>query len=96
LKAPEKGERERINWLKLHLQSCLDREAEVVTVKGEVIYGRLAAFSVDTRPPFLILETEGSKIFVNLFRVERVRVAKEAQDSHPTEEAPMRIRGKTP
>ena len=78
-KAPEK---ERVNWLKLHLQSCLDREAEVVTVKGEAIYGRLAAFSVDTRPPFLILETEGSKIFVNLFRVERVRLAKEAQNLH--------------
>lgn len=92
-KAPEK---ERVNWLKLHLQSCLDREAEAVTVKGEVVYGRLAVFSVDTRPPFLILETEGSKIFVNLFRVERVRVAKEAQNLHPTEEAPMRVRGNTP
>jgi len=92
-KAPEK---ERVNWLKLHLQSCLDREAEVVTVKGDVIYGRLAAFSVDMRPPFLILEIEGSRMFVNLFRVERVRMAREAQNLHPTEEAPMRVRGNTP
>jgi|YelNatPaOPRAMG01_1025707.scaffolds.fasta_scaffold02042_7 hypothetical protein len=30
----ERGERERTGWLKLHLQSCLDREVEVVTVKG--------------------------------------------------------------
>jgi len=84
-KAPE---RERINWLKLHLQSCLDREAEVVTVKGEVIYGRLAAFSVDTRPPFLILETEGSKVFVNMFRVERLRVAKGAESGPKPGEIP--------
>ena len=92
-KAPEK---ERVNWLKLRLRSCLDREAEVVTVKGNVIYGRLAAFSVDTRPPFSILEIEGSKMFVNLFKVERVRMAREAQNLHPTEEAPMRVRGNTP
>ena len=30
----ERGKRERNGWLKLHLQSCLDREVEVVTVKG--------------------------------------------------------------
>jgi hypothetical protein len=81
LKAPERGERERTNWLKLHLQSSLDQQAEVVTVKGEVMYGRLIAFSVDTRPPFIILETEGSKVFINLFRVERLRVAK-GQEAH--------------
>jgi hypothetical protein len=83
-RAPERVERERANWLKMHLQLCLGREAEVVTVKGEAIYGRLAAFSVDVRPPFIILETENSKIFVNLFRVERFRVAKgqEAENTH--------------
>jgi hypothetical protein len=85
-------ERERVNWLKMHLQLCLDREAEVVTVKGEAIYGRLAAFSIDTRPPFIILETEGSKVFINLFRVERLRVAKgqEHQNTHQAREAAAR------
>jgi hypothetical protein len=88
-KPPEK---ERANWLKMHLQLCLDREAEVVTVKGEAIYGRLTAFSVDTRPPFIILETEGSKVFINLFRVERLRVAKgqEHQNAHQAGEAAAR------
>jgi hypothetical protein len=89
----ERGERERAGWLKLHLQSCLDREVEVVTVKGEAIYGRLVAFSVDVRPSFIILETENSKIFVNLFRVERLRAAKgqEAENTH--HQAPAGVLG---
>jgi len=70
------SERERIGWLRLHLQSCLDREVEVVTVKGEPIYGRLTGFSIDTKPPFIVVESNNSKIFINLFRVERIRVSR--------------------
>jgi hypothetical protein len=70
------SEKERIGWLKLHLQTCLDREVEVVMIKGEAVYGKLTGFSVDTRPPFIVIETENSKTLINLFRVERLRVAK--------------------
>jgi hypothetical protein len=70
------SEKERIGWLKLHLQTCIDREVEVVMIKGEVVYGKLTGFSVDTRPPFVIIETENSKYLINLFRIERLRVAK--------------------
>lgn len=65
---------ERLSWLKLHLQACMGREVEVVMFKGEPIYGKLAGFDLEARPSFIIIETDNSKIFVNLFRVERVRV----------------------
>jgi hypothetical protein len=45
-------------------------------IKGDAIYGKLTGFSVDTRPPFIVVETETSKIFVNLFRIERFRISK--------------------
>jgi len=67
---------ERVGWLKLHLQPCLDREIEVVMIRGEPIYGRLAGFSLDSRPPFIVVESNNSKVFINLFRVEKIRVSR--------------------
>jgi len=67
---------ERVGWLKLHLQSCLNREVEVVMIRGEPVYGRLTGFSLDSKPPFIMVESNNSKIFINLFRVERIRVSR--------------------
>ena len=45
-------------------------------IRGEPVYGRLTGFSLDSKPPFIMIESNNSKIFINLFRVERIRVSR--------------------
>jgi len=61
-------------WLKLHLQSCMDREVEVVMFRGEPLYGKLVGFDLTVKPPFIIIDSSSGKLFINLSRVERIRV----------------------
>lgn len=66
-------------WLKAHLQACLEKQVEVVLIKGEPIYGVLVGFNVESNP-FIIIVQEGNNLhFINLERVERVRVAMQNQ-----------------
>lgn len=62
------------DWVRAQLQTCLEKEVEVVTVKGEPIYGKLVAFSLDTNPNLIVIINNNSKHIINLSRVERIRV----------------------
>ncbi|MEM3921785.1 MAG: hypothetical protein QXG25_02745 [Nitrososphaerota archaeon] len=62
-------------WLKAHLQACLEKQVEVVLIKGEPIYGRLMGFDVESNPMLLIIQEGNNLHFINLERVERIRVA---------------------
>jgi len=63
------------SWIKAQLQSVLEKQVEVVMVRGEPIYGRLVAFSLDTKPAMIVVSSNSNKLFINLERVERIRVA---------------------
>lgn len=62
-------------WLKSYLQTCLEKQIEVILIKGEPIYGKLVGFSVESNPAILIIQEGNNLHFVNLERIERVRVA---------------------
>ena len=65
----------RVDWLKAHFQACLGKPAEVTMVRGDPVYGRLVGFNLDGEIPMIVVETNGCKHFINLKRVERIRVA---------------------
>jgi len=65
----------RMDWLKAHFQTCLGKPAEVTMIRGDPIYGRLVGFSLEGEVPMIVVETNGCKQFINLRRVEKVRVA---------------------
>jgi len=67
------------SWVKMLLHSSLGKEVEVVMMRGEPVYGRLVAFSLDTKPCILVVATNNSKVFINLEKVERIRVAEESR-----------------
>jgi len=44
-------------------------------IRGDPIYGRLIGFNLTGEVPMIVVETDGCKQFINLRRVEKIRVA---------------------
>lgn len=74
---PRGKKNRRMDWLKAHFQTCLSKPAEVTMIRGDPIYGRLVGFSLEGEVPMIVVEANGCKQFINLRRVERIRVAEE-------------------
>jgi len=75
------GRGRRMDWLKAHFQACLDKPVEVTMIRGDPIYGRLIGFNLDGEVPMIVVETNSCKHFINLRRVERIRVANENREN---------------
>ncbi|MCF8884824.1 MAG: hypothetical protein QW655_00425 [Nitrososphaerota archaeon] len=63
----------RITMFRLYLHQSLDKEIEVITARGEPIYGKLIGYSLDSDPPVIIIENIRERYFINLRQVERIR-----------------------
>jgi len=46
-------------------------------IRGDPIYGRLIGFDLTGEVPMIVVEADGCKQFINLRRVEKIRVAEE-------------------
>lgn len=63
----------KITMFRAYLHQSLDKEVEVITVRGEPIYGKLIGYSLDSDPPVIIIENMRERYFINLRHVETIR-----------------------
>ncbi|MEM2332583.1 MAG: hypothetical protein QXF28_06680 [Nitrososphaerota archaeon] len=63
----------KITLFRAYLHQSLDKEVEVITARGEPIYGKLIGYSLSSDPPVIILENVKERYFINLRHVERLR-----------------------
>lgn len=63
----------KITMFRAYLHQSLEKEVEVITARGEPIYGRLMGYSLNSDPPVIILENVKERYFLNLRYVERIR-----------------------
>jgi|GEM_PF-1302460 hypothetical protein len=63
----------KITMFRAYLHQSLDKEVEVITARGEPIYGKLVGYSLDSDPPVIIVENMRERYFINLRHVESIR-----------------------
>ncbi|MCL7383990.1 MAG: hypothetical protein LZ172_06120 [Thaumarchaeota archaeon] len=63
----------KITMFRAYLHQSLDKEVEVITARGEPIYGKLVGYSLDSDPPVIIIENMRERYFINLRHVESIR-----------------------
>jgi small nuclear ribonucleoprotein (snRNP)-like protein len=63
----------KITMFRAYLHQSLDKEVEVITARGEPIYGKLVGYSLDSNPPVIIIENMRERYFINLRHVESIR-----------------------
>ncbi len=63
----------KITMFRAYLHQSIDKEVEVITVRGEPIYGKLIGYSLDSDPPVIIIENMRERYFINLRHVETIR-----------------------
>jgi len=63
----------KITMFRAYLHQSLDKEVEVITARGEPVYGKLVGYSLDSDPPVIIIENMRERYFINLKHVESIR-----------------------